>query len=340
MILSQTRPPPDGGGGPNVPNGIEYGGVIPVPLLGRIATTVVPGTVEYPQLQSLIPIGSDIFGPFEAGFSTERQGNILSDLGCSVPVDVPGGIDTHTAEQMIAYVCNVTLPRFENGQRKSLLDSCGGHTQYHLHERLKCLYNFEGSHSPQIGVSTSRQQGIYGKWEDYNSQRLPQLDWCGGHFGPVPGEVGQPYHYHMQDVPPFTLACEGPSTGNSLVTRSVCRSVYSEACDGVIEQYVLPNNKSVLNDQWCPCFDGNGSNTGDSPRITDLLTPPPPSFLPPSPQPSPPFASPLPNPPPSPPPSSHPPPPPTFPLFDVRALLTNVSCAELRDVYHEKKCCG
>lgn len=42
-----------------------------------------------------------------------------------------GGIDTYTAEQMVAHQCSVTLPRVENDGANgyiSLLDECGGHT--------------------------------------------------------------------------------------------------------------------------------------------------------------------------------------------------------------------
>jgi hypothetical protein len=38
------------------------------------------------------------------------------------------GIDTQTAEQMIAHQCGVTLPRGAGSNYISLLDECGGHT--------------------------------------------------------------------------------------------------------------------------------------------------------------------------------------------------------------------
>ena len=63
---------------------------------------------------------------------------------------MPGGIDTYTAEQMVAYQCSVTLPREESGSYVSLMDECGGHTQeYHFHEKMSCLYSQSGAHSTQ-----------------------------------------------------------------------------------------------------------------------------------------------------------------------------------------------
>ena len=57
-----------------------------------------------------------------------------------------GGIDTYTAEQMVAHQCSVTLPRIEGDAYISLIDECGGHTnEYHFHERLKCLYDPEAA---------------------------------------------------------------------------------------------------------------------------------------------------------------------------------------------------
>jgi hypothetical protein len=51
---------------------------------------------------------------------------------------VVGGIDTHTAEQMIAKQCNIELGVVVKNTYKGLLDQCGGHTKdYHFHERLR-----------------------------------------------------------------------------------------------------------------------------------------------------------------------------------------------------------
>ena len=66
--------------------------------------------------------GENIYGPYEAGF-TSQQDFILEGLGCS-----PGslghlsvGIDTKTAEAMVAHQCGITLPRYDAGSYVSLL---------------------------------------------------------------------------------------------------------------------------------------------------------------------------------------------------------------------------
>tara|TARA_B110001452_G_scaffold5301_1_gene4956 strand:+ start:699 stop:908 length:210 start_codon:yes stop_codon:yes gene_type:complete len=65
----------------------------------------------------------------------------------------------------------------------SLLDECGGHTQqYHFHERLSCLYEEVGGHSPRIGTMSDGTP-LYGKWENFATGELPLLDACGGPFG-------------------------------------------------------------------------------------------------------------------------------------------------------------
>ena len=70
------------------------------------------GSVKYP--------GENIFGPFEAGFGSQ-QSFILTWLGCSNAADgyVEGGIDTLTAESMVAYSCGVELPRYDGLERVS-----------------------------------------------------------------------------------------------------------------------------------------------------------------------------------------------------------------------------
>ena len=69
---------------------------------------------------------------------------------------MPGGIDTLTAESMLAYGCDIELPRWEDGDYISLLDLCGGHTsEYHYHERLDCLYDVDATgHSTMVGYGT------------------------------------------------------------------------------------------------------------------------------------------------------------------------------------------
>lgn len=70
----------------------------------------------------------------EAGFSSQQDSQ-LAGLGCNPPSAgyVDGGIDTQTAEAVIAQSCSVVLPRIENGEYKSLLDECGGHTNEVTH---------------------------------------------------------------------------------------------------------------------------------------------------------------------------------------------------------------
>ena len=162
-------------------------------LLGDVARTTVGGTDA--RTGSIFLADENIFGPFENGFGP-AQDAILGQLGCTNPSlgHVPGGIDTRTAEQMVAHACGVTLPRVENDGSNgyvSLLDECGGHTQvrscmissrsptssphdlipishylitspwrphtqeYHFHERLSCLYDASlAGHSPRVGAGT------------------------------------------------------------------------------------------------------------------------------------------------------------------------------------------
>ena len=221
-------------------------------------------------------VGENIFGPFEAGF-TARQNGILESLGCEDGSlgHVAGGIDTHTAEQMVAAQCDITLPRWENGQYVSLLDQCGGHTAYQFHEKLICLYDVdEPGHSSQVGKACAEGEPLlYGKYENvdtvYGSEEeaeLPMLDACGGQFGVTPDSNGAVvYHYHVQDAPPFTFGCFGPTDDGQLVTVEQCRE-WDAACDGVFEKVLVPgpNGTKVekLYDLWCSCFDANGNNTG------------------------------------------------------------------------------
>jgi len=75
-------------------------------------------------------------------------------MGCSTGKGyVAGGIDTHLAEQIVAYDCGVQLPRWQGTSYISLLDECGGHTQaYHFHQFLSCLYEEQGAHSTRVGT--------------------------------------------------------------------------------------------------------------------------------------------------------------------------------------------
>ena len=66
------------------------------------ASLAEPSTGQY------FAAGEDIYGPFEAGFSS-RQDFVLSALGCATGKGyVDGGIDTMTAEALIAEECGGT----------------------------------------------------------------------------------------------------------------------------------------------------------------------------------------------------------------------------------------
>jgi len=229
------------------------------PLLGDVGFTTVSGG----KLQE----GEDIYGPFEAGFGQE-QDFVLRRVGCRDPSKgyISGGIDTHISEKVMGAACGVDLPRKENGMWVGLLDECGGHTrEYHFHERLACLYdvkNQKGGHSTQIGQGLDTQY-LYGKWEDTN--KLPLLDACGGHFGVTPDSNGESvYHYHVQFNAPFTFGCYGPNEDGTLVSVDQCRKLYSGCGDGD-NTYLDTGKGKVEYDPWCPCYDANGSNVGTIP---------------------------------------------------------------------------
>jgi len=159
----------------------------------------------------------------------------------------------------------------EGDQYISLLDECGGHTnEYHFHERLTCLYSHTGTgaHSTRVGVGMDGQY-IYGKWEDEASSQLPLLDACGGHFGPTPeDESANVYHYHVQDVAPFTFGCYGPilddeSGKQKLVALAECRDLYDSCGDGDSESITTNEKGTFQYDPFCPCYDANGSNVGN-----------------------------------------------------------------------------
>lgn len=260
----QAQPPQGGGPGGGGPGG---GAGAPTsssphaaPMLGDVGKTSVAGADS--RTGNSFPVGENIYGPFEAGFSA-AQDNILSALGCSSGKGyVVGGIDTATAEQMVAADCGVTLPRTEGNNYISLLDECGGHTRdYHFHEKMTCLYEGRSTgHSTKVGA-TNGNQPIYGKWEDTAAQKLPVLDACGGHWGRTPESPGTDvYHYHVQDKPPFTVGCFGPNDDGSLVTVAQCRTFYS-ICDGSTMQVTTPSGVKDYDD-WCPCFDAKGLNAG------------------------------------------------------------------------------
>ena len=230
-------------------------------MLNDVAKTTVGGTDV--RTSKTFPVGENIFGPFEAGFGAQQNQRLEDIFGCAKGEDghVAGGIDTNTAEQMVAAQCGVTLPRMEGNAYISLLDECGGHTnEYHFHERMSCLYKEEGGHSAKVGEALDGKN-LYGKWEDYATRTLPELDACGGHYGVTPDSSGKSvYHYHVQDAAPFTVGCFGPNDDGSLVTVAQCRDFYT-GCDGDLVDVTFPGGSKKY-DLWCPCFDAKGSNTG------------------------------------------------------------------------------
>eukprot|EP00931_Biecheleriopsis_adriatica_P017594 TRINITY_DN12563_c0_g1_i11.p1 TRINITY_DN12563_c0_g1~~TRINITY_DN12563_c0_g1_i11.p1 ORF type:complete len:411 (+),score=52.10 TRINITY_DN12563_c0_g1_i11:71-1303(+) len=239
----------------------------PASLLGDVGLTTATGTDARSGLT--FQVGENIYGPFEAGFGAQQNG-ILEGLGCSDGSlgHVDGGIDTLTAEMMVAKGCSIDLPRVDlvSNEYISLLDECGGHTQeYHFHERLSCLYAETGGHSTDVGQASDGQY-IYGKWENFSNSELPKLDACGAHFGITPDSAGvRIYHYHVQDKPPFTIGCFGPAKTNDgdfkLVTLAECRNAYSGCGDGDTKT-VETKSGSMQYDLWCPCYDATGSNVG------------------------------------------------------------------------------
>lgn len=206
--------------------------------------------------------GENIYGPFEAGFDgAGMQAGIIESLGCSssdtASVYVEGGIDTVTAEQMVAYACGITLPRNDSGTWVGLVDSCGGHTEeYHFHERLSCLYAEVGNHSAQVGETLDGDQYLYGKWEDFSAELLPELDACGGHYGFTPDSPATSvYHYHVQATAPFTFGCYGPNADGTVVTQAQCEALYTGCSDeyGLSSEVTTTELGTFYYKRWCPC---------------------------------------------------------------------------------------
>ena len=242
-------------------------------LLGDVGFTTVAGGGH--------AVGENIYGPYENGFGA-RQDGIIGALGCSSASlgYVDGGLDTHTAEQMVAHQCGIALPRTEGGRYIGMLDEGGGHGGgdfYHFHERLTDLWRNDAAtgHSTQAGKeAASSADGathlLYGKWENASTQELLKLDACGGHFGATPDSGCQVvYHYHVQDRAPFTFGCFGPdadASGNEqLVTLEKCRSLYAAECSSATNLVTVKtarNPDGVQYRKWCPCFDGVGSSVG------------------------------------------------------------------------------
>jgi len=242
-------------------------------IYGDVGCTTVSGVTLYNHELTTkgqtIASNAHIYGPFEAGFGSQQY-SIIEGWGCTNPPDVydsAGGLDLQIAEQKVAKVCNIELPRISGDNYVGVVGNCGGHTSdYHFHVRLSCLYTQAGGHSPEVGVVASHK--LYGKWEDYDNNLLPLLDACSAHFGPTPDSNGAiVYHHHVQDNPPFAVGCLGPTANNGLVGVAACRALYSE-CDQdggsgtTLEIKKDGVTQTVVYDRACPCFDATGSNMG------------------------------------------------------------------------------
>ena len=228
-----------------------------------------------------LPIGENVYGPFEAGFTSAQDNVIINGMGCSTPSSCysEGGIDTELSEAMCAHACGIALPRVEGGKRYGFLDTCGGHTnEYHFHQKLACLGTDSApaghGHSAKVAEGTdAAKTPLYGVWENYASDEKPLLDACGGHFGVTPDSNGaNVYHNHVQDKPPFFFGCYGPNDDNTMVTVEQCRALYStldvpgsggskKACDGDLKTLTTALG-SFQYDEWCPCWDGSTSGNG------------------------------------------------------------------------------
>ena len=187
--------------------------------------------------------GVSIYGPFEAGFSSAQ----MSCLGSN---SLPGGIDTQLAEMVMSKYC---------GKDITLLDYCGGHTNYHYHEHMSCLYKNEtNGHSSRIGTAGDGN-GIYGPY--IAGGVMPtDLDGCGGRTGITPDSNGVAvYYYPVKEYAPFTVGCFGPGT------LEQCKALYPGCTADDIS--LTTNHGTGQYKLDCPCFDANRSNTaGNSGR--------------------------------------------------------------------------
>ena len=279
-----------------------------VPQFGDAALTTVVATTPmtgngqgWSSTPTSLPVGTSIFGPFEAGFGTQQDGVIQQQFGCSNPSACysDGGWDTRLAQGACAGACGVTLPRWESGRYYGFADTCGGHTNYHFHQSMNCTYTTTTGHSTKIGEGqNTAKTPLYGQYEDYPS--LPVLDACGGHYGFTPDSPSTlVYHNHVQDHPPFTFGCYGPNSEGGLVSIEQCRTVNAEYCgtDTTSVEAIFTDQGTFSYDAYCPCFDGSGSGYGGGGKNTfadlvevagvanTLLCPSPPPLSPPAPSP-------------------------------------------------------
>ncbi|KAK3286003.1 hypothetical protein CYMTET_6411 [Cymbomonas tetramitiformis] len=153
--------------------------------LGDVGCTTVAGAEVYDhellKEGDIIAANSHIFGPFEAGF-TSNQDFIIEDWGCSDPsvvYDAVGGRDIRIATLEVAEKCNVEFPRIEGNTYYGVVGFCGGHTgDYHFHQSFSCLYEETGSHSSEVGIAASHK--IYGLTAVFSRLLRPFSRWRSG----------------------------------------------------------------------------------------------------------------------------------------------------------------
>ncbi|KAJ3018767.1 UNVERIFIED_CONTAM: hypothetical protein HDU68_010992 [Siphonaria sp. JEL0065] len=194
--------------------------------------------------------GLTIYGPFDNGF-------VLGEACTNNMGSCDSGTDVNPCFIQMQQQCGTNfLP--QKG-----LDVCNGHANpYHHHMDFVCNYDRNATgHSALIGFAFDGR-GIYGYKE--SSYAYPtDLDYCGGHYGPVPAftmnGVTYPagtnvYHYHTQPNAPFTLGCYGPVT-----TKAACMALYPGTCGTGYSTLtgVASDGKTTCRysyDTDCPCF--------------------------------------------------------------------------------------
>lgn len=200
----------------------------------------------------------------EAGFSSSNP-PMMSCLGSHT---VPGGVDTHVAELVVAKYCNkdphsMSATSFRSwADQVGGMDNCGGHASpYHYHERLgygvsSCAISTVDpttGHSNRIATAADGK-GIYGPV--INGGCAPaDLDVCGGRWGVTPDSNGERvYYYVVQAFAPFTIGCFGPPKSTSPAGQlAECKALYS-TCDGVTTTFTTAYGSGQY-DLDCPCFD-------------------------------------------------------------------------------------
>ena len=227
------------------------------PLRGNIGCIHTVNTIQYGGQSTTL---KNIYGPLEAGFTTQQMSQLF---GCSsATFDIVGGVDTQLAEKIVRDQC---------GQDINLLEPCGYHVKgsgNHFHERFSCLYTDTGNgHSSKFATALDGNS-IYGPY--ITGGVVPtDLDACNGRFGITPDSGGQEiYYYVVTSTPPFSLGCLAGNAGP--ITMEQCRSLYP-GCQGGDTTYDL-NGEIIKTKLECTCYDLNGFNTVQPISTTDAPT--------------------------------------------------------------------